>query len=85
MFMLLEDRIVRSSEPFDLLTGREREIVELALLGSENKCIAYDLGLSDSTVRVLMRRAAIKLGVRTRRELLAKMRANPTAARLRSV
>jgi DNA-binding NarL/FixJ family response regulator len=85
MVMLLEDGIVRGAEPLELLTAREREIVERALLGSENKCIAYDLGLSDSTVRVLMSRAAIKLGVRTRRELLAKVRASSTATRLRSV
>jgi DNA-binding NarL/FixJ family response regulator len=48
------------------LSPRERQVLERAILGSENKVIAYDLGLADSTVRVLMRRAAIKLGARTR-------------------
>jgi DNA-binding CsgD family transcriptional regulator len=53
------------------LTGRERQIVARAMLGYTNKQIAYDLGISDATVRVLMARAAGRLGVRTRRELLA--------------
>lgn len=57
---------------FKLLSTRERQVVEQAVLGSHNKAIAYDLGLSHSTVRVLMSRAATKLGVRTRPELLAK-------------
>jgi DNA-binding CsgD family transcriptional regulator len=55
------------------LSRREREVVRRALLGDRNKVIAYDLGLADSTVRVLMRRAAAKLQVRSRRELLEKL------------
>jgi DNA-binding CsgD family transcriptional regulator len=53
------------------LTGREREIVEQATSGFTNKQIAYNLGISNATVRVLMARAAGRIGVRTRRELLA--------------
>jgi DNA-binding CsgD family transcriptional regulator len=53
------------------LTGREREIVEQATSGFSNKQIAYNLGISNATVRVLMARAAGRIGVRTRRELLA--------------
>lgn len=53
-----------------LLSVREREVVGRALAGCHNKLIAYELGLSDSTVRVLMGRAAAKLGVRTRKALL---------------
>ena len=56
-----------------LLTPREREIVERAVLGNHNKGIAYDLGLSHSTVKVLMSRAIAKLGLRTRSELVAKL------------
>src|SRR5262249_44474607 len=67
---------------FDLLSPRERDVVERALAGAENKVIAYDLGLSHSTVKVLMARAASKMGARTRRELLArlKLRARGDAA-----
>jgi DNA-binding NarL/FixJ family response regulator len=53
------------------LTEREREIVEHATHGFTNKQIAYNLGISNATVRVLMARAANRIGVRTRRELLA--------------
>jgi DNA-binding CsgD family transcriptional regulator len=55
---------------FARLTDRERQVVVHAALGSSNKQIAYDLGISDATVRVLMARAAGRMGVRTRRELL---------------
>ena len=57
-------------EGFSALTDRERQIVLHAALGFTNKQIAYALGISDTTVRVLMARAANRMGVRTRRELL---------------
>ena len=53
------------------LSFREREVVAAAAAGQSNKIIAYDLSLSDSTVRVLLSRAAQKLGVKRRRELVA--------------
>jgi DNA-binding NarL/FixJ family response regulator len=56
----------------DLLTAREREVVQRAVGGHSNKAIAYDLGIADATVRVLLWRAYGKLGVRSRRELVAK-------------
>jgi DNA-binding CsgD family transcriptional regulator len=54
----------------DALSARERQVLGYAKLGHHNKLIAYELGIADSTVRVLLARAAAKLGVRTRRELL---------------
>jgi DNA-binding CsgD family transcriptional regulator len=56
---------------FNDLTDRERQIVVHASLGMSNKQIAYALGISDATVRVLMARAAKRFGVRSRKELLA--------------
>ena len=56
---------------FSDLTDRERQIVVHATLGMSNKQIAYALGISDATVRVLMARAAKRFGVRSRKELLA--------------
>lgn len=41
------------------------------MLGSSNQQIAKYLGISHATVRVLMSRAANRMGVRTRKELLA--------------
>ena len=54
----------------DLLTGRERQVVAYLAIGQSTKEAAYALGISDATVRVLLRRAVSKLGVRTRSELL---------------
>lgn len=58
----------------ETLSARERQVASLAELGRPNKVIAYELGLVDSTVRVLLARAASKLGVRTRSELIAQVR-----------
>ena len=67
--------VAREGDPcpqgIDTLTDRERQIVEFATLGNTNKEIAHALGISDATVRVLMARAARRVGVHTRRELLA--------------
>src|SRR6185503_16434263 len=56
---------------FSAFTDRERQVVVHAALGLSNKEIAYTLGISATTVRVLVARAAHRLGLRTRRELLA--------------
>lgn len=56
----------------NLLSPRERDVLVRALKGDDNKVIAYDLGLAQSTVRVLLTRAAAKMGARSRRELLEK-------------
>jgi DNA-binding CsgD family transcriptional regulator len=45
------------------LTARERQVVALYRLGADPKLIAYELGLADSTVRVLLGRAARRLGI----------------------
>jgi DNA-binding CsgD family transcriptional regulator len=52
------------------LTERERQAVERAAAGATNKEVAYDLHIAHATVRVLMHRAARKLGARRRSELL---------------
>lgn len=59
------------SEP-DLaaLSSRERQVAELARIGASNKEIAYELGLAHSTVRVLLARAATKLGAESRAALV---------------
>jgi DNA-binding NarL/FixJ family response regulator len=53
------------------LTLRERQVVGYAALGHDNKIIAYDLGIAHATVKVLMARAAMKLGVRSRAEVIS--------------
>ncbi len=54
------------------LSEREHQIMTQAHLGHTDKEIAYELGLSVSTVRVLMHRATIKLGAATRKDALAR-------------
>jgi DNA-binding CsgD family transcriptional regulator len=54
----------------DLLSPREREVVVRAWRGQHNKLIAHEMGLAHSTVRVLLARAATKVGASSRRELL---------------
>jgi DNA-binding CsgD family transcriptional regulator len=55
------------------LTESERRVVELAAYGLSPKESAYELGVSHSTVRVLLMRAARKYGVRSRAELMARL------------
>jgi DNA-binding CsgD family transcriptional regulator len=52
------------------LTDRERQAIASLATGQSTKETAYALGITDVTVRVLLARAATKLGVRSRRELL---------------
>jgi DNA-binding CsgD family transcriptional regulator len=54
----------------EALSIRERQVASLAALGRSNKLIAYELGLAHSTVRVLLSRAAAKLGVASRSDLV---------------
>jgi DNA-binding CsgD family transcriptional regulator len=53
-----------------VLTEREQQVVACAASGKTNKEIAYELGISHATTRVLVARACARLGVRTRLELL---------------
>lgn len=48
------------------LTHRERAVVEYASRGWSNKVIAYELGVSSSTVSTHLSRAGAKLGLRSR-------------------
>jgi len=65
--------VARTNEPTPrgptTLTDRERQIVSYAVLGHSAKLIAYELGIAPSTVRVLLARAARKLGAKTPDEL----------------
>src|ERR1041385_6330268 len=54
-----------------VLTEREEEVLACAMDGQSNKSIAYSLGVAPSTVGVLLFRAATKLGVKSRSDLLS--------------
>jgi DNA-binding CsgD family transcriptional regulator len=61
------------------LSERERQVTALAAVGHANKMIAYELGIAVSTVGVLLGRAARRLGVKTRAELIAAYEAHANA------
>lgn len=77
--------VARENEPTPpgpaALTLRERQVLGYASLGHENKVIAYELGIAHNTVKVLMARAAAKLGARSRVDLIARYRAMCEAPR----
>jgi DNA-binding CsgD family transcriptional regulator len=73
-YLVARQNIPRARGPKEL-TEREREVVAFAAMGHHNKLIAYNLGISHSTVRVLMARAAGKLGAHSRDELIRRGRA----------
>jgi DNA-binding NarL/FixJ family response regulator len=64
----------------DVLTEREREIIRLVGQGRSNKDIAYQLSISDSTVRHHMTNIFDKVGVPNRHKLLVhvhELRSSP--------
>ena len=64
-----------------LLSQREQQVLAYASLGHSSKLIAYELGITDSTVRVLMARATAKLGARSRKEAIATFTTAVTASK----
>lgn len=62
------------------LTDRERQVAIYAAAGHWTKLIAYHLGISDSTVRVLLARVKSKLGIRSLEELRRIVSTWPTPA-----
>jgi DNA-binding CsgD family transcriptional regulator len=59
-----------ASDLVTTLTNRQRSAVALAALGYNNKQIAYSLGLAPTAVGMLLRRARLAMGTKTRAELV---------------
>jgi FixJ family two-component response regulator len=55
---------------FDALTGRERDVMALATNGLMNKQIAWELGLSEMTVKMHRGHVMRKMGARSIAELV---------------
>lgn len=60
-------------EQINMLTGRERQVVDCVLDGKANKVIARDLGVSDRTVELHRSHAMKKLNVNSVAELVKLM------------
>jgi DNA-binding NarL/FixJ family response regulator len=56
------------------LAPREREVLLLVAAGRTNRQIAFELGISEETVKTLLERAYAKLGVRRRAEAVLEAR-----------
>jgi two-component system response regulator FixJ len=61
---------VAAASKLDLLSPREREVLEGLLAGLPNKSIAYDLGISPRTVEIHRARVMDKMGARSLSELV---------------
>ena len=59
-----------AASKLNLLSSREREVLEGLLAGLPNKSIAYDLGISPRTVEIHRARAMDKMGARSLSELI---------------
>ncbi|HZS35257.1 MAG TPA: LuxR C-terminal-related transcriptional regulator [Polyangia bacterium] len=68
-YVLAKRNDVRLEQP-PPLSERERQVLAFAALAHSNKEIAYELGLSAATVRVLMSRAARKLRATGRKDAI---------------
>jgi DNA-binding CsgD family transcriptional regulator len=64
----------------DELTATELRVAELAATGLTNRAIAQAAFISEKTVEAHMARVYLKLGIRSRAELGARMAKNPEAA-----
>lgn len=76
-YVVAYPNVPASRVSLEALTPRERAVAMAAALGHANKVIAYELGIAESTVATLLGRAARKLGVASRVELVRRLRASP--------
>ena len=59
-----------AASKLNLLSAREREVLDGLLVGLPNKSIAYDLGISPRTVEIHRARVMDKMGARSLSELI---------------
>jgi DNA-binding NarL/FixJ family response regulator len=60
-------------EPFSELSGREQQVVTLVCDGLSNKEVAGKLGVTEGTVKIHPRSIYMRLGVRSRIELMVAL------------
>jgi FixJ family two-component response regulator len=67
----LFDRQVRAREKISRLTRREKEVMNQVVAGMPNKLIAYELGISEKTVKAHRGRVMSKAGAKSIIDLVA--------------
>jgi two-component system, NarL family, nitrate/nitrite response regulator NarL len=67
---LLLAQSASSVERRGLLTGRQQQVMTLVCQGLSNKAIARELRLSEGTVKLHVHNILVKVGARSRREII---------------
>ncbi len=67
-----------AKRPFGTLTKREREVLDLACQGKGYKQIGRELGMSFRTAEALIFRACMRVGVRSKKQLVEWQKARTT-------
>ncbi len=70
---LIDDRVQRTQHLYAMFTLREAEVVEALRRGKQNKIIAYELKMCESTVKVHIRNIMKKLKATNRTEVAYKL------------
>jgi len=76
---------IRSVSLYDTLTTRERQVLHLVIGGAVNKKIAFELGISDITVKLHRSNMMKKLGASTITQLYGVWQSLPTEIRTLSI
>ena len=71
---LATEQVARSPIDLAMLTDRQRQLVDLALMGLPDKTIASRLGISEHTVGNHFRGVYQRLGIRKRSQLMAALK-----------
>jgi DNA-binding NarL/FixJ family response regulator len=72
----------KQNPPIELLTPRQLTVLELLRLGKANKIIAYELGMSESTVKVHIRNIMRRTGATNRTQAVYKVQQLASGANL---
>lgn len=70
----IEPELINSNFHLAIFTERQREVLEFLKKGNSNKLIAYELGITEGTVKLHVSSILEKLNVKNRSEAIIKLR-----------
>ena len=73
--------MAKAPSPLSGLTRRERQLVSLLMRGLDTTAVTHRMGISGHTVQDHLKAVFIKVGVRSRRELIAVLHGQPATER----